>query len=240
MTTTAYRRNRVPGPVDAQAVGSVSWFAAFSADDLALSDGGAVSTWADRSGNARDASQGTSGNRPTYRATVAALNSKPAVEFDGSNDFLRTSSWTAISQPISVVAILSILATGSGSRFIADGISSNPMAVYWNATVSWAMYAGTSEWAQGSPNPSTGAKGLRALLNGTSSRFAVNGTVLSAATNIGSGTMTGLTIGAKRDDTGSANMQLAFLGLYAGDVTADGNWSDFKAWAASYYGVTVG
>ena len=47
---------------------------------------GAVSQWNDKSGNGRNVTQSTSGNRPAY--TSAALNSKNVVTFDGSNDFL--------------------------------------------------------------------------------------------------------------------------------------------------------
>jgi hypothetical protein len=51
---------------------------------------GAVSQWNDKSGNARNVSQSTAGNRPTYTAT--GLNGKAVLTFDGSNDSLLNSS----------------------------------------------------------------------------------------------------------------------------------------------------
>ena len=58
----------------------------FKADSLALSDGAAVATWADSSGNTRDISQGTGANQPVYKTGI--LNGQPVVRFDGSNDTL--------------------------------------------------------------------------------------------------------------------------------------------------------
>jgi hypothetical protein len=52
---------------------------------------GAVSQWNDKSGNARHVSQATAGSRPTYSAS--GLNSKPTIDFDGTNDFLKNASF---------------------------------------------------------------------------------------------------------------------------------------------------
>ncbi len=60
------------------------------ADSLALSDGDAVSSWSDSSGNGYTATQGTGANQPIYKASI--LNGKPVVRFDGSNDKLTTAS----------------------------------------------------------------------------------------------------------------------------------------------------
>jgi hypothetical protein len=50
-----------------------------------LSDGDPVGTWADSSGNGRDATQGTAGAKPTYKTGIQ--NGLPIVRFDGG-DFL--------------------------------------------------------------------------------------------------------------------------------------------------------
>lgn len=60
-----------------------------NADDLAaLEDGAPVTTWADASGNHFDPAQEDRGKQPVLRRTAA--NGKPAVDFDGADDFLRT------------------------------------------------------------------------------------------------------------------------------------------------------
>jgi lysophospholipase L1-like esterase len=62
----------------------------FSAGSLALSNGAAVSSWSDDSGNGHDAAQATAGNRPTFVAD--AFRGLPAVRFDGTDDYLETNS----------------------------------------------------------------------------------------------------------------------------------------------------
>jgi hypothetical protein len=49
-------------------------------------NGSTVSQWNDKSGNSRNATQATATNQPTY--TASWLNAKPALTFDGVNDFL--------------------------------------------------------------------------------------------------------------------------------------------------------
>lgn len=51
------------------------------AGSLTLADNDPVATWKDSSGTGNDATQGTSGKQPTYKASV---NGKPVVRFDGS------------------------------------------------------------------------------------------------------------------------------------------------------------
>ena len=52
--------------------------------------GSAVARWEDKSGNARHATQATSGARPVRRAS--GLNGLGALEFDGADDWLSTSA----------------------------------------------------------------------------------------------------------------------------------------------------
>ncbi len=55
------------------------------ADDLSGSDGSAIATWPDASGNGNDATQATAGRQPLYFST-SSLNNMPAVRFDGVDD----------------------------------------------------------------------------------------------------------------------------------------------------------
>lgn len=60
-----------------------------------LSNGSAVSTWSDRSGNANDATQATSGNQPSYATNV--LGGCPGVRFNGSTNYLESGSFISLS-----------------------------------------------------------------------------------------------------------------------------------------------
>lgn len=62
------------------------WLDAEDATSITL-NGTTVSQWNDKSGNARHAVQGTAANQPTY--TTSGLNGKPALTFDGSDDFFE-------------------------------------------------------------------------------------------------------------------------------------------------------
>jgi hypothetical protein len=57
------------------------------ANDLSLSDGSDVSSWADASGQGNGASQSTASEQPTYRTNV--LNGRAVVELDGSDDRMK-------------------------------------------------------------------------------------------------------------------------------------------------------
>lgn len=73
--------------VTAQAVtNNVGWVALLDlqADQLGLSEGAAVATWADQSGNNRNFTQGTAGSRPTFHTD----ENGGYIKFDGTDDFL--------------------------------------------------------------------------------------------------------------------------------------------------------
>lgn len=55
-----------------------------------LADGAAIGTWADSSGNGRNATQGTAGAQPTYKTGI--INSLPVARFDGGDSLARTSA----------------------------------------------------------------------------------------------------------------------------------------------------
>jgi hypothetical protein len=69
-------------------------FNATSGGSLVAADGG-VARWEDKSGNARHATQGTSGNRPLRKTTVQG--GKDVLRFDGSNDFLTSTDFLDLS-----------------------------------------------------------------------------------------------------------------------------------------------
>mgnify|MGYP006275169551 FL=1 len=56
----------------------------YGAKEFSLTDGDPISTWADQSGNGNDATQGTSGDQPTYKENFNG--SQPCVEFSAISD----------------------------------------------------------------------------------------------------------------------------------------------------------
>lgn len=81
---------------------------------------GYVKTWYDQSGNARNATQATTGSQPSI--VLNAVNSKPVVRFDGSDDGLGATIPT-IAQPNSFLFVLKNRTYSNGQRVFAFGSS---------------------------------------------------------------------------------------------------------------------
>lgn len=83
------------------------------AGGLAADADEAIATWSDKSGNARHATQATSGSRPTLKAAVK--NSRGVVRFDGASDFM-TQSYKSIFRNVSGTTVFIVAKpTSSGA-----------------------------------------------------------------------------------------------------------------------------
>ena len=216
---------------------SIPWHTAFWAEDPAWShpaNGAAVSSWNDASGNARHATQATGTAQPVWRASVAALNSQPAVDFDGS-DALLTATWTAVASGFSVVVIAHARVLTANDNFLDGDDASHRCLVNIDATNVWRFATGTTLLSTVAVN--TNAH-LFVGLSGTSGAIEVDGVVTSGSA--GTHTNTGLALGA--NNAGSTNFiegEIAFVGLYATDVRAHASWAAFETWVTSHYGITI-
>jgi len=80
---------------------------------------GAVSSWLDRSPSGNHVTQGTAGNRPT----TTTLNGRPAILFDGTDDFLeKTSAFAGIGAAASITA------------FTVGSATTNQNSAFWDLT----------------------------------------------------------------------------------------------------------
>jgi hypothetical protein len=86
--------NFVPGDLGASTIDL--WLDASDSSTITQT-GGLVSQWNDKSGNGRNVSQGTSGNRPTYSSSDVSLGNKPVITFNGSNQSFNTRSIPTLS-----------------------------------------------------------------------------------------------------------------------------------------------
>lgn len=90
-----HRRTRNPGFIqpdvqDMTLTGMDNLQLWFRADKINLSDNDPVVTWADDSGNGRDATQGVAGNRPVFKTNI--IGGYPVVRFSGAK-FLDFTSY---------------------------------------------------------------------------------------------------------------------------------------------------
>lgn len=83
-------------------LGTATLLGWYRADSFVGSDGDAVGTWADSSGNGRDMTQGTAGKKPLYKTGI--LNGKPVMRFASAS----SQTMAAASSVISLASALTL------------------------------------------------------------------------------------------------------------------------------------
>lgn len=167
---------------------------------------GAVSSWAGigRS-DGRALAQSTASKRPLM---VVGQNGRPAIRFDGVDDFLQ--AVFTLPQPATVFIVYKNITPGAlntNDCVFNDGNLTNAM-FYGNTTTDSRLYAGT----QYSPITSTVASGSYAyaqiVFNGASSKIRANGIDLATG-NPGTGTGGGgIQIGASSANSRATNIEV--------------------------------
>lgn len=118
----------------------------FKADAGVTESGGAVSAWADQSGNGNDITQATAGYQPTYVDDYR--NGLPAIVFDGVDDYIDRSSLTqgTISNPFRIYAVYKMGALDTGFRSLVSNATNNQQLLYINGSSgsSPAIYGGSA------------------------------------------------------------------------------------------------
>lgn len=91
-------------------------------------DNTAVATWQDQSGNGRDATQSTSGNRPVWRSAVNGQNGYPTVYFNGSTSQMA-GPWATF-DPLSIYIVFKWTSgTSAGTVFTQSDATTDDSAV---------------------------------------------------------------------------------------------------------------
>lgn len=215
---------------------AVTWHSAFFAEDpdwTPPADGGAVSQWDDGSGNGRHAIQATGANQPLYRAASAAMNNKPAVEAVDTTDSLAQTAYTAIAQPFSLVFLGRL---GTASAFMTDGIGAGGRITFIRST-QWSPNAGTPR-SYGTGDGNTHL--FEWIINGANAKLFIDGTQVGSTESHGTNQCVGLTLlNRYSTDTAPGNRTLSFLGIYAGNWETETARTDYKAWAALHYNLTI-
>lgn len=127
----AVRAGIWPGPWTPPALGSALrlWYDADDASSVTLV-GSNVSQWNDKSGNAQNASQATSGNRPAYVTNV--LNGRACLRFDGTNDeFTTTHSFNGYTS-FSIFAVAKATSDALSQSIVRHQSGGNYMVFPWS------------------------------------------------------------------------------------------------------------
>lgn len=220
---------------------SIAWSHAYWAEGteftaLGLADAGVVSTWPDEVGSS-DLSEAT--NKPIYVASDATLNSKPLVRFDGVNDKLK-GSFTSIPGPHTIVMIGRYLGGSTTTQRIAYDGASNYQN---NLAISPSNYVTPNRFSIVTSVSATTASNMpydnnphlfRTLAKTLGQKLFVNEVDRNLTPDASNPNLTGLTMGARGDSTQFGQWDIAFLGVYAGELASI---TEFHEWAQVHYGV---
>jgi len=164
---------------------------------------GFVTTWFDQSGNANDATQSTAASQPQIASAGSLIteNGKPAVEFDVTTKYLRTSAFTTIAQPYT---FFDVVFANNSIQFIRDGLTSTERSALYIITTTRLAAGNTATYSYTNNIQSL----YTSVYNGASTDLAQNGSAFETQ-DAGTNSITGINIGGNLD-----NSAFPFLGRY--------------------------
>lgn len=194
-------------------------------------DGQPVGAWVDQI--EAEYLQATTSAKPTYRASVAVLGNRPALQFDG-NDFLQGAFGAAITQPDTVFVVYK-LGTIAGTQSIFDGDDSTNRQDALVFGGNWAILApGLVSGSAADINANIGV----AVFNGASSAYHVNG-ISKVSGNAGSGAIDGLTLGSSNSGaSGFVTGHISEFLIYGGSLSVS-NKNIVQNYLSAKYGISV-
>jgi len=116
-----------------------------------VANGGTVTTWLDSSSAGNNATQATSGNRPTYFTNI--LNGKPIVRFDGNNDAMTFPNFmTGFSQAELIVVLKATtnLPTAAKKSWTFGGAANHGWYPATDGSI-WDDFASANQYTLGIP-----------------------------------------------------------------------------------------
>jgi len=204
------------------------------------SDGGTVTTFLNNGSDSDFSLLGT-GAAIVYRASVAALNSKPAIQYATGSKvlYLVDTSTTIKTQPITYVFVVNDTGS-SGATVLADGRNGTAFRndLFTTNVTDLTMFAGSAVETVGSWV--SGPAIYVAVFDGASSKTRVNGTQTVASSSPGANSLDGFTTGADYNDSAATfDGHFAYVAVYDGDLTADGDFSAWEQGIADHYNIAT-
>ena len=175
--------------------------------------------WYNQSGNSNDATQTATGNQPQIVSSGAVIveNGKPAVEFDGSNDFVATSDFTAEAQPFYFSLVTAPNSTGL-SRFIdTNGTVTNDRIII---TLDGSVYAMSAGNVITGGTTTTTQQLLTADFDTTSSFLYKDGAQIISG-DVGTRNINAVRIGANRNGIQAINGTIQEVLFYSSDQSTN-------------------
>jgi hypothetical protein len=95
----------------------------WKADALSLSDGDAIGTWIDSSGNGKDLTQATTAKKPTFKTSI--LNSLAVARFDGGDQVTVGSFDLSATDKLTIFIVSSATSDAVGQILVEHGTDNN-------------------------------------------------------------------------------------------------------------------
>lgn len=207
-----------------------------------LADGDAITTWADQSGNNRDATQATAARKPLYKINI--LNGKAVVRFDGVDDRLNTAAFQAFPQKRGTIFVVATMGTVTGDRAML-GPEYTGVAIGWelahSATTSldlfWYDDVASAQIVDGAP---TGTSIWEVVRTSDTSLTGLRNGTADAAITITDNQPTSevLTVGASRDALDFWNSDIAEIIIY-GDAKSAADRKKVRRYLSREYAITL-
>jgi len=208
--------------------GCQAWVAADKITGLV--DGDGVATWSDSSVQSNDFTQSTASKQPSYKTNI--FNTKPAIKFDGVDDFLLSVPGSEVtgSTAYSVFAVFKFVGESNWTTPLAIGAGGNPMMRFFQLDGATprniraeGKNAGNSALtvATGSDvNMATTYVG--SLINGSTASQYLNGVADASDTafNLSDHSLTRFTLGSASTPANYASCYIAEVAFYNREVTA--------------------
>jgi len=178
-----------------------------------------VTTWYDQSGNGVDAANASASSQPKIVSSGSTIleNGKAAVEFDGSDDYLYSSTFSQ-SQPNTIFAILKQTRTNIGGESFLQSTNNNSL-LYSYSTTNYALYAGI---AIEGDTTNTNQNLYYGLINGLSSSLQTNNSTEYSG-DTGNGIWTDLYLSGRDGASNFSAAKFQEIIVFSGNKSTDKN-----------------
>jgi len=199
-------------------------------------DGNALPTWHDEVGT--DNPTNTTGTKQlVYRASVANLNNRPALQGDGIDDVLQVTLAAAIPLPFSIITVVDVVSLGAVDVAVCHGDNTHKNRSVGSNTLSkWAIHNGGTAAVSGTAVAVGGHLTATEFISGTDV-LEVDGTV-EISSDTGSDTCDRIALGANAQNTRYyCDWRIALVMVLDTPARAHADWAAFEAAANTHFGL---
>jgi hypothetical protein len=172
-----------------------------------------VGEWQDQSGNARHLIEAT--NKPTLQ--LNAINGKPGIRFDGTNDKLK--ALFSLNRPFHVFLVFKQITWVSARNVLAGGAGDDYSILQNTSSPTLAVWGGASTAGQNNQLAVDTWGLLESLVDATTRRLRINAGVATTPSVPSADERGGITMGAHPTPSAFSNIEVAELLVYSAELT---------------------